>query len=121
MTDKEKILQFLTESGISKNSFYRKTGFSQGFLNSGRSIGVDKLKIIIDNYPEFDYAKILFGKPYRNKEKVVSKVADIKVIYGNKEIEKLEGFIKSEIQLIKQGQSEVLEQLEYLKKQLLNH
>lgn len=54
MTDKEKILKYLEYKGHSKNSFYTKTGFSTGFLSQGSSLGVDKLKIVIDNYPDLN-------------------------------------------------------------------
>ena len=64
MTDKEKLLEFLTKSDISKKNFYERTGFSQGFLNSGKSMGVDKLKVIIDAYPRFNYRSLLFDKKY---------------------------------------------------------
>lgn len=54
MTDKEKIKQYLENKGISKSEFYRKTGLSVGFLDSGNSLGVDKAKIIINNYPDLN-------------------------------------------------------------------
>lgn len=54
MTDKEKILKYLDSKGISKNKFYIKTGLSVGFLDSGSSLGVDKLKLIIDNYHDLN-------------------------------------------------------------------
>lgn len=54
MTDKEKIIKYLEYKGISKNKFYTKTGFSVGFLDSGNSLGVDKLKKIIDNYHDLN-------------------------------------------------------------------
>lgn len=54
MTDKQKLLKYLEYKGISKNKFYLKTGFSVGFLDSGSSLGVDKLKIIIDNYRDLN-------------------------------------------------------------------
>jgi len=53
-TDKEKILHFLDCKGILKNQFYVKTGLSIGFLDKGSSLGVDKLRIIVDNYPDFN-------------------------------------------------------------------
>ncbi|MGQ1929827.1 hypothetical protein ACT4RO_11365, partial [Ornithobacterium rhinotracheale] len=52
MTTKEKILQYIDYKGISKRDFYRQTGLSNGFLDSGKHIGSDNLKIIISNYPE---------------------------------------------------------------------
>ena len=62
MTDKEKIIQFLKHKKISKNKFYKKTGFSVGFLDSGSSLGVDKLRIILDNYHDFNSTWLLTGK-----------------------------------------------------------
>lgn len=52
MSEKEKIKQYLESQGISKNKFYVTTGLSVGFLDSGNSLGVDKLKIIINSYPD---------------------------------------------------------------------
>ena len=52
MGEKDKIKLFLDSQGISKNKFYQVTGLSMGFLDSGKSLGVDKLKIIIDAYPQ---------------------------------------------------------------------
>lgn len=59
LSDKQKIISYLKIKGISKNSFYKKTGLSIGFLDSGHSLGVDKLRIIIDNYPDFNYWDLL--------------------------------------------------------------
>lgn len=52
MTAKEKIIQYIDYKGISKRDFYRQTGFSNGFLDSGKHIGSDNIKIIISNYPD---------------------------------------------------------------------
>lgn len=54
MTDKEKIIKYLDFKGVNKNQFYLKTGLSIGFLDKGSSLGVDKLKIIIDNYHDLN-------------------------------------------------------------------
>ena len=62
MTDKEKILQYLEYKGISKNKFYVKTGLSVGFLDKGNSLGLDKLKIIIDNYPDLNIDWLLHDR-----------------------------------------------------------
>lgn len=56
MTDKEKIIKYLDYKGISKNKFYVTTGLSVGFLDSGSSLGVDKLRLIIDNYHDLNPA-----------------------------------------------------------------
>ena len=62
MTEKEKIKQYLESKGISKNSFYQKTGLSMGFLDSGKSLGVDKLKTIIENYPDISLDWLVFDR-----------------------------------------------------------
>lgn len=61
MTDKEKIQLYLEHKGFSKNSFYTKTGLSIGFLDSGKSFGLDKLKLITDNYPDLSLDWLIFG------------------------------------------------------------
>lgn len=62
MNEKEKIKQYLNSKGISKNSFYQQTGFATGFLDSGKSLGADKLQTIIDNYPDLSLEWLVLGK-----------------------------------------------------------
>lgn len=62
MTDKEKIIKYLEIKGITKNKFYKDTGLSVGFLDSGNSLGVDKLKRIADNYHDFNYDHLITGR-----------------------------------------------------------
>lgn len=52
MGEKDKIKRYLECKGISKNKFYTQTGLSMGFLDSGKSLGADKVKIIINTYPD---------------------------------------------------------------------
>ncbi len=59
MTDKEKVKQFLKVKNIGRTQFSETTGFSSSFLDSGTSLGVDKLKIILDNYPDFNIWALL--------------------------------------------------------------
>lgn len=61
MTDKQKILEYLKYKGISKNKFYIKTGLSVGFLDSGKSLGVDKLREILDIYHDLNPAWFVPG------------------------------------------------------------
>lgn len=62
LSDKEKLQQYLEYKGFSKNSFYKKTGLSIGFLDSGKSFGLDKLKMIVDNYPDLSLNWMIFGE-----------------------------------------------------------
>ncbi|RNC65756.1 hypothetical protein [Proteiniphilum sp. X52] len=61
MTDKQKIVEYLKYKGISKNKFYIQTGLSVGFLDSGKSLGVDKLREILDIYHDLNPAWFLPG------------------------------------------------------------
>lgn len=62
MTDKEKLQRYLEFKELSKNSFYTKTALSIGFLDSGKSFGLDKLKLIVDNYPDLSLDWLIFDK-----------------------------------------------------------
>ncbi len=61
MSDKERIKQYLEYKGISKNKFYSQTGLSIGFLDSGSSLGVDKARIIINNFPDISLNWLIMG------------------------------------------------------------
>lgn len=75
MTTKEKILQYIDYRGITKRDFYRQTGLSNGFLDSGKHIGSDNLKIIISNYPEINLDWLVMDNgemiKTKSKEKVI--------------------------------------------------
>lgn len=62
MSDKDRIKKFLEYKHISKNKFYSQTGLSIGFLDSGRSLGVDKARIIINAYPDINLNWLILGE-----------------------------------------------------------
>lgn len=62
MNHKEKIAKYLDYKGINPNQFYKKCGFGNGFLNSGKYFGTDKLKIILDNYQDLNFEWLLFDE-----------------------------------------------------------
>lgn len=74
MTTKEKIVQYLEFKGLGKRDFYRTTGFSNGFLDSGKHIGSDNLKIIIDNYSDLslDWLVLDTGEMIKTKNAEIS-------------------------------------------------
>lgn len=51
-------LDFIKER---KSAFYKRTGISNGYLNKVRSIGTDKLKIIINYYPQLNIYWLITG------------------------------------------------------------
>ena len=59
MTHKEKILKYLDFKKIRPTSFYKSCKFSNGFLDSGKSFGADKLAIILDNYQDLNVRWLL--------------------------------------------------------------
>lgn len=110
MTTKEKVLQYLDVKGISKGDFYKKTGFSNGFLTAGKHIGSDNLKIIIDNYPDLslewlvmDKGDMIIGDKNLNNPMSNDFIEMQKMLlkYKDDEIERL----KSEIENLKKSNS----------------
>lgn len=69
LSDKEKIKQFLEYKGISKNKFYVQTGLSVGFLDSGNSLGVDRLRTIVNIYPDLNIEWVVTGEGSMTKTK----------------------------------------------------
>ncbi len=67
-TDKEKIIQYLENKGVSKNKFYKETGLSNGFLDSGSSFTLENLRLILDKYRDLNPDWLLDDKePMRKK------------------------------------------------------
>ena len=62
MTEKEKIKQYLEFKRIRKSNFYLETGLSNGFLERGKSVGADKIKIIISKYPDLNLNWLILDK-----------------------------------------------------------
>ena len=58
----DKILQFIDYKGISKLSFYKEVGLSNGFLDKNKSIGSEKLVKILNSYPEIEPLWLLLGQ-----------------------------------------------------------
>ncbi len=58
----DRILQFIDYKGISKLSFYKEVGLSNGFLDKNKSIGADNLVKILRKYPEIEPMWLLLGE-----------------------------------------------------------
>ncbi|ASF44206.1 transcriptional regulator [Capnocytophaga endodontalis] len=58
----ERILKFIDYKGISKLSFYREVGLSNGFLDKNKSVGTDNLVKILKSYPEIEPLWLLLGE-----------------------------------------------------------
>ncbi|EKB61438.1 hypothetical protein [Bergeyella zoohelcum] len=112
MTDKEKIIYYLDYKGISKNKFYKKTGFSTGFLDKGSSLGVDNLRIIIDNYPDLSLRWFVMGEG----EMIVDEKNDGNIFSDIKILEELAEERKYTIMLQKNRISDLENQIRELKK-----
>lgn len=92
MGEKDKIKAYLTQKGISKNRFYTDTGLSIGFLDSGKSLGADKVRIIINTYPDLNIDWLIMdngpmlkqaSKGLRPVESLATRVSEIiELIYN---------------------------------------
>lgn len=92
MTEKDKIKQYLDFKGISKNSFYVNTGLSVGFLDSGKSLGADKVRIIINTYPDINLDWLILDKGEMcvgvDNKTSINNISETKLIhsYNNQEV-----------------------------------
>ncbi len=79
MTAKEKILEYLDFKGKNANQFYKETGLSVGFLKSGKHIGSNNIKIIINTYPDLSLDWLVMDKGemiIKEKKKEINKNDD---------------------------------------------
>lgn len=58
----ERLREFIEYKGISKYSFYKATGLSNGYLDKGGNIGSDKCEIISSVYPDLNLVWLITGK-----------------------------------------------------------
>ena len=94
MSEKEKLKKFLKTQRIPFSTFTSEVGVSQGFLNSGSSLGVDKLKMILIKYPQLSLDWLLFNKG----EMVVFEKTDVEISLENR-LERIENSISSLVSL----------------------
>ncbi len=62
MTSKEKIIAYLAYKDISQRKFSLKTGLSEGILRAGKDLGVDKMSIIKEHYPDLNMNWLIYGE-----------------------------------------------------------
>ena len=62
MNDKEKLKRYLEYKGITKNAFHTNMGYATRFLDSGKSMGVDKLREIVKKYPDLNIDWLVLNK-----------------------------------------------------------
>lgn len=84
MSAMERLNQFIDFKGISKYSFYKKTGFSNGFLDKNRNIGTDKCEIISVEYPELSVEWLVTGRGQMLKPAHENQSPNITILKGNR-------------------------------------
>ncbi|EKY07787.1 hypothetical protein [Capnocytophaga sp. oral taxon 380] len=85
----ERILQFIDYKGISKLSFYREVGLSNGFLDKNKSVGTDNLVKILKSYPEIEPLWLLLGEGEMLKKGTV--------VIDNSNVKSKNGFVGNNI------------------------
>jgi len=64
----DRVREYLDNKGVSKYSFYKKTGLSNKFLDNSSNMGTDKAEIILRYYPEINLEWLITGKGSMLKE-----------------------------------------------------
>lgn len=59
---KQRLLMFLDRRGISKRSFYKAVGLSNGYLDKTKEISGDKLESVLKAYPELNIEWLITGE-----------------------------------------------------------
>jgi len=62
MTSKEKIIAYLSYKEISQRKFSLRTGLSEGILRAGKNLGVDKIKIIKEQFPDLNMDWVIYDE-----------------------------------------------------------
>ena len=57
----DRIMQIIDFKGINKRKFYIETGLSNGFLDKVKDIGVSKIELILNTYPDINPIWLLTG------------------------------------------------------------
>lgn len=61
-TAKDRLLFFLRHIGLSQGKFEKSIGLSNGYINNVKSIGSDKLQLIMTEYPLLNVVWLISGK-----------------------------------------------------------
>lgn len=97
MNIKDRILEFIQRENLSKSSFERQCGFSNGYINSIKGgMGVDKLERILREYPVLSREWLLngTGEMYVS-DREISKVIEEDTLDGTKSFQLLSSITKS--------------------------
>ena len=76
MTVKDRVKKFCKSKGIRVSDFEKTLNVANGYVNSiSKSIGIDKINTILENYPNLSLEWLLTGKGEMLKEEVSDNVA----------------------------------------------
>lgn len=113
---KERIIQYLDYKGFTKYKFYKKTGFSNGFLDKEGNIGSDKCEKISYEYPDLSLDWLITGegemiKSENNyKENIISR--DIATSYDT---EHSADYWRGKYDQLKEDHERILQELNHIK------
>ena len=81
MSVKERIKRFIEAEGLSAAAFEKEIGASNGYVNSiSKSIGIDKLNLVLEKYPNLNLEWLITGKGTMLKNKTLSTTPKVEVI-----------------------------------------
>jgi hypothetical protein len=61
----ERLLQFITDKGISRNAFYTKTGIGNGSLDKKGGMNTQSIEKVLEVYPDLNLYWLITGKGER--------------------------------------------------------
>ena len=110
MNEKEKLLQYIDYKGITRNAFCKLIGAANGFFDQGRSMHVDKVKTIIETFPDISLEWLVLdrGPMIVDPEAIVSKAIS-SVTEANGKVVKMLDLVASQQETIASQQKLIAE------------
>ena len=103
----ERLRQFVEYKQISKSKFYKLVQLSNGYLDKNRNVGSDKIKRILETFPEINPDWLILGTgPMIKNEIKESDIAygvpeNVKLKYEIEHLKKMTELLKKEVELAK--------------------
>lgn len=105
MSVKERLKKYIKDEGLSVITFEKSINVSNGYVNSiSKSIGLDKLNLIIENYPNLNIDWLLTG----NKKNVVKPEHNVNMPIENLINSIVENKFKNLSEELKKAQDELI-------------
>lgn len=115
MNVKSRLKKFVESQKITISDFEKSINVSNGYVNSiSKNIGIDKICMLLENYPNVNLEWLFTGKGEMFKTSTVEEVPEVKFVDTNFLLDRIEKLavrnneLEKELELLKMHQNEML-------------